>query len=283
MARKQYAAGFYAGASDAKIGGFLEGFKPPVLAADPVAGLVPHAGWDYSGAVAARVFQSIKSYRDPKTFILFGTVHRGIRANGLYARGSWITPFGKVMIDEELADRLLEQSEGTFKRSEEAHEHEHSIEVQMPLLKHFFPHARAVPIAVVPDATAPRLGGIIGEFIDKNDVDAVVVGTTDLTHYGDAYMFAPSGYGPEAHEWMKQNDARIIELAESMKAEDIVPEANENMNACGAGAMAATVAAARAMKCSKGLTVEYTTSYDVIPEREFRMAVGYVGMVFHGS
>jgi AmmeMemoRadiSam system protein B len=133
---------------------------------------------------------------------------------------------------------------------------------------------------VLPDAVAPALGTRIGDFLNESDMDAVIMGTTDLTHYGDAYMFTPSGYGPKAHEWMRENDGRIIKLAEAMKAEDIVPEANKSMNACGAGAMAATVAAARALGCGEGLTIEYTTSYDVVPEREFRMAVGYVGMAF---
>jgi hypothetical protein len=282
MARKQYAANFYAGASHEKIERFIKGFKPPQLAGTPVAGVVPHAGWDFSGAVAAKVFDTIRAFSAPKTFILFGTVHRGIRANGLYSRGAWLTPFGEVTIDEELADRLLEQGRGLVQQSEEAHEYEHSIEVQMPLLKHFFPEAMAVPIAVLPDAKAPVLGARVGEFLRDNGADAAVVGTTDLTHYGDAYMFTPSGYGPQAHEWMKQNDMRIIELAKNMRAEDIVPEAHENMNACGGGALAATVGAARALGSEQGLTIEYTTSYDVMPEQDFRMAVGYAGMVFCG-
>ncbi len=152
----------------------------------------------------------------------------------------------------------------------------------MPFLKHFFPQAKAIPISVLPDRNASVLGSRVGEFLKENEADAIIVGTTDLTHYGDTYMFTPGGTGPEALEWMKRNDTRIIELATGMKAEEIVPEASRNQNACGAGAMAATVAAAKTLGCSAGLTVEYITSHDVAPEREFRMAVGYVGMVFCG-
>ena len=65
-----------------------------------------------------------------------------------------------------------------------------------------------------------------------------------------------------------------------MRAELIVPEAKANMNACGAGAYAATVAGAKALGSTGGLTIEYTTSYDVVAEPEFRMAVGYAGMIF---
>lgn len=280
MSRKPCAANFYAGASEARILGYLADFAPPKLKAPPVAGLVPHAGWDYSGAVAAKVFQTIKSHREPTTFVLFGAVHRHISANAVYSHGSWLTPFGEVQIDEQLADRLVERCGGILERNESAHDNEHSLEVQMPFIKYLFPQASAVPISVLPTENAPALGKCVGEFLKECDADTFVVGTTDLTHYGDSYMFAPAGEGTEAREWMKRNDAQIVELAADMRAEEIVPEANRSMNACGAGAMAATVAAAKALGCGAGLTVEYTTSYDVMPERKFRMAVGYVGMIF---
>jgi hypothetical protein len=283
MPRRQYAANFYMGASNAWVERALEDFEPPKLDAPPVAGLVPHAGWDFSGAVSAKVFRTIKSYRDPETFVLFGTAHRPISDNALYSRGAWLTPFGEVAIDENLADQLLECAGRFLCRDESAHDYEHSIEVQMPLLKHFFPQAKAVPISVLPDGRAPALGKSIAEFLKQTGANAVIIGTTDLTHYGDAYYFTRGGYGPRGHEWMKRNDQRIIELATVLKAEEIIPEANKSQNACGPGAMAATVAAARALGCKAGQTIAYTTSFDVVPEREFRMAVGYVGMVFCGS
>lgn len=279
MSRKPCASEFYRGASEATIESFVEGFDPPHLNALPAAGLVPHAGWSYSGAVAAKVFHTIKAHGDPKTIVIFGTVHRGIRANAIYARGSWATPFGDVMIDEQIADRLLEQLEGLAERDESAHQFEHSIEVQMPFLKYFFPTARTVPISVLPRENAAKLGERVGAFL-KEHSDRIVIGTTDLTHYGDMYSFAPQGYGPDAHEWMKRNDERIINLAVEMKAEEIVPEARHSMNACGSGAMAATVAAARALGCVEGKTIEYVTSHEITRERAFRMAVGYVGMIF---
>lgn len=280
MAREQYAADFYAGASERAIREMLVGFEPPELPVPPVAGLVPHAGWAYSGAVAAKVFQTIRSYRTPASFILFGTVHRRVTSNAVYARGSWSTPLGDVGVDEELADRLIEDSGGLLARSESAHDGEHSIEVQMPFLRHFFPEAKSVPISALPTGDAAAMGTRVGSCIKENGIDAVVVGTTDLTHYGDVYGYTPAGRGPQAREWMRSNDARIVELASEMRSDEIVNEAHANMNACGAGAMAATVAAAAALGCQSGLTIDYTTSYDVVPERTFRMAVGYVGMVF---
>lgn len=282
--RQQQAANFYARtASKSWIDKAVYGFEPPALEKPPVAGLVPHAGWEFSGAVAAKAFFTIKKYRQPDTFIFFGTVHRPIRASAVYSRGSWATPFGEVLIDDRLSERILGKIEGLAERDEAAHEHEHSIEVQMPFLKYFFPDARAVPISVLPDERAHLLGRQIAKLVTEESVNAVIIGTTDLTHYGDPYFFTAAGYGRTAHEWMKRNDARIISLATTLKDDEIVAEAEINRNACGAGALAATVGAARTCGCRAGAILAYTTSFDVMPEREFRMGVGYVSMIFCGQ
>ena len=65
-----------------------------------------------------------------------------------------------------------------------------------------------------------------------------------------------------------------------MHAEELVPEAARHQNACGPGALAAAVAAARTLGAERGRLVDYTTSYDVVPEPVFRMAVGYAGLLF---
>ncbi len=113
-----------------------------------------------------------------------------------------------------------------------------------------------------------------------------MVGTTDLTHYGaTAYRFAPKGTGREALEWVKnENDRRMVDLMRELKAEEAVAEAAEHKNACGAGAVAATLGAARALGSQGGHLIEYTTSYDVLRDQLYGDVVGdfvgYAGMVF---
>ena len=108
----------------------------------------------------------------------------------------------------------------------------------------------------------------------------MAIASTDLTHYGDAYGFAPFGGGANAKKQMEESDARIIELALRMRFDEIRSEAQKRHNACGSGALAATVAAAKAMGAEKGYLLQYTTSHDVMPEGEFEMAVGYAGILF---
>jgi hypothetical protein len=278
--RKPCARQFYPGDCKAQIEKFLEGYEVPAGTIKAVAGIVPHAGWIFSGAVAAKVFKCISVKMDPDTFILLGSVHTlGPKGNSLYARGSWETPLGEVKIDEEVAERLLEYPGADILEDAAAHEGEHSIEVQVPFIKYLCPGAKIVPVSVPPDDSHVT-GRKIGEAVSGIGKKIVVVGTTDLTHYGAAYGFTPFGRGDEAKRRMRENDRRMIELALNMKYAEIREEAERNGNACGPGALSATVAAARVMGADKGYLLEYTTSYDVMPEGEFQMAVGYAGIVF---
>jgi AmmeMemoRadiSam system protein B len=108
----------------------------------------------------------------------------------------------------------------------------------------------------------------------------MVVASTDLTHYGMDYGTPDRGPLSAAMGWMHENDRRIIRLVESLKAEEIVAEAEAHSNACGSGALAAATAAARAMGAAAGRVLEYTTSAEVLNELDADRAVGYVGLVF---
>ncbi|HWP85621.1 MAG TPA: AmmeMemoRadiSam system protein B [Terriglobia bacterium] len=280
IVRRPAAAHFYAGDCARATERFLRGFSAADLPARITAAVVPHAGWEYSGAVAARVFESIRRQSPPETFVVCGAVHRWSGGHAVYARGAWATPLGEVAVDEALAAQILQASGGLASDNAAAHDGEHSIEVELPFIKHLFPQAKVVPVAVCPEQNAVALGQRIAQVLRRWPHATAVIGSTDLTHYGDMYHFTPAGYGDRAREWMRENDARILRLAEQMRAEEIVPEALRHHNACGPGALAATVAAAAALGCTQGRVIHYTTSFDVVPEREFRMAVGYAGILF---
>jgi AmmeMemoRadiSam system protein B len=244
------------------------------------AGIVPHAGWMYSGDTAAAVFASIKSR--PDVFLLFGSVHiSGISSPAIMTEGSWETPLGEVEVDSDLAWGLLKAAGGLVVEDTEGHLMEHSIEVQVPFIQHLFPEAKIVPIMVPPTKEACLLGKKVAEFIKGQGREVMTLGTSDLTHYGYRYGLHTMGSGKKALEWVKNiNDKRIIDLCLSMAQEEIVPEATINYNACGPGALAATVAYARALGIERGELLHYTTSYDVEPTGEPSDFVGYAAMIF---
>ena len=256
-------------------------YAPPEEIGELLGGVVPHAGWVFSGPTAAQVFATLSEKTAPATYVLCGAVHQwGVKAASVYPAGAWATPLGEVAVDEPLAAAIIEAAGGIIVASASAHDGEHSIEVQVPFIQALSPEARIVPIAIPPNADSVRVGQAIASALSKREQKCVVVASTDLTHYGMGYGVPDHGPLSEAMPWMRENDNRFIHLVESLRAEEIVPEAAARHNACGAGAVAAAVAAARELGAVRGRTLQYTTSADAMPEPLADRAVGYVGMVF---
>ena len=203
---------------------------------------------------------------------------RPVRPSTLVAVGP---PPWAVEMDEELATAVLEAGAGLLIDSPEAHSGEHSAEVQVPFIQHLFPEAKILSILIPPDEDAARAGEVVGRAVGAAQRSVAVVGTTDLTHYGKMYYgFAPAGTGDQALEWVRVNDERVIDLVLAMQAEEIVAETTAHRNACGGGAIAATVAAARTLGAEKGYLLEYTTSHHVMPRGPATDFVGYAAVVF---
>jgi AmmeMemoRadiSam system protein B len=200
----------------------------------------------------------------------------------VFGEGAWQTPLGTVEIDERLADRICSQT-NLVQVDAYAHENEHSIEVQIPFIQHLFSQARIVPIVVPPLGNAHEVGQAVARTVQTYEADVLFVGSTDLTHYGPRYQFTPKGIGPDSLRWSKdENDRRLIDLIVAMRADQIVSEVQTHQNACGAGAIAATVAACGQIGASQAVVLEHTTSAEVLGEQFGPMgdSVGYAGIVF---
>jgi hypothetical protein len=288
MNRKPVVAGrFYPGSKEQCINEIKECLEKEPLTENIEnkisGGIVPHAGWIYSGSTAGLVFQAIKkSLKDP-LFIIFGAVHvYGISGPSIFKEGYWETPLGNMEIDENIAMDIINEGKGLIIADENPHRREHSIEVQIPFIQYLFPGAKMVPIMVPPDRNAVKTGEIVGKVIaGYKDRDIVVIGSTDMTHYGFNYDLFTKGKGKEALEWVKnENDKKLVDLMIDMKSDDVIPEANKNHSACGAGAISATISAVKLLGASRGHLLKYTTSYDEYPDGEPSSFVGYTGMVF---
>lgn len=258
---------------------------PGQLEGRVVGGVVPHAGWVCSGKVAARTFKAIHATRpEVATFVLFGAVHRhGVHQGALFARGAWESPLGQIKIDERLAERILANT-NLVQDEPYAHEEEHSIEVQVPFIQRLFPEARIVPLMVPPNGHAPSIGAIVALVIRNYGVDAVCVGSSDLTHYGPSYGFVPKGRGAEGIRWAKEvNDRRLLDAIEKLDPEGVIEAAVTCQSACGAGAIAAAIAAARESGAVAARVLEHTNSAETLAGRYgggMSDAVGYASIVF---
>ncbi|MCE5324796.1 MAG: AmmeMemoRadiSam system protein B [Planctomycetaceae bacterium] len=264
---------------------------PPSAPAEARGGLTPHAGWVYSGALAALTFKTLAGAQPMAggdgggTFILLGADHRGRAAAGeVFHSGVWISPLGQIGIDDELSAALLEApgAPALLRANPHAHDQEHSLEVQVPFIQVLCPRARIVPIAVPPSPQAVDIGRLIGGVMAAFP-NSCIVGSTDLTHYG-GHFGSPHGRGAVGERWARQNDQRMLQRIEAMDAEGALAEADEHANACGSGAVAAAIAACSALGASKGFCLEYTNSYEVVhrkyPDYEDETTVGYASVVF---
>jgi AmmeMemoRadiSam system protein B len=249
-----------------------------------VAGLVPHAGWTFSGPLAAQVFAAVRQRRpDVGTFVVLGSAHGYFSHEpALDGNDAWETPLGTIQLDEPLRDLLLDS--GTAVVHSSAHRYEHSIEVQVPFIQHLFPSARLLPIVVPATEAALTLGNALADALSASQASVVCIGSTDLTHYGPRYGFTPMGVGSEGLHWASSvNDRQFIDLAVALEPERLLANAIENCNACGPGAAAAVVTAARKLGARKGILLAHTNSNEIM-RREMgtasRDSVGYAAIVF---
>ncbi len=288
MKRQPYRAGsFYEAGEDAcrrSATGILDSATVPADLPEVLfGGLVPHAGWVFSGLTAAMTLKALAKRDRLKRVVIFGADHWGTAGKGaIYDKGAWLTPLGEVPIDEELADVLL-VSCSLLRSDASAHSREHSIEVQLPLMQVACNDVQIVPIIISPSPDAIRIGQEVGEVLARDFPDASVLGSTDLTHYGPQYGFTPGSTGSAGLEWANRNDARVLELIEAMKASEVVAETAAHQSACGGGAIAATIAACSAMGATAGHTLKYTTSAEVMREvysQQSDDSVGYAAVVF---
>jgi len=280
MRKADFAGSWYPGRDSEcrkAIESFIENARPcPTPANQPVGGIVPHAGWVFSGGTACNVFLCLKE-ASPDTVVLFGRhLHPG-SGSFIMTGGSWETPLGTLEIDSDLAGAIT--SEFSFEvETASRHAQDNTIELQLPFVKYFFPKARILPVGAPPAAGSLRIGERIAELARSRGRSILVVGSTDLTHYGFNYGFAPHGHGKEALDWVRnENDRRVIEKMLKMDAEGVLSEGLQNQNACCSGAAGAAVSAARKLGAESGHELVYATSYDVRPDTSF---VGYVGILF---
>ena len=266
------------GALTAKLHGFINDAKIPLIKGELIGIIVPHAGYDYSGHVAANAFKLLEG-KTFDTVILIGLAHRyPVRGAALYAHGAFRTPLGDIQVDEELATKIFEM-DGSLSHLPATHEQEHSIEVQLPFLQIMLSDFLIVPILLQDDS--PRninvLSKAITSAIDKRSL--LIVGTTDLCHY------------PEYSEAVK-SDSVIIEAVTHFDTDYLRNTMNDYMDKykvanlhcmmCSTGAIYTTMEITKALGCDRITLLKAANSGDVLLGAHDQV-VGYMAAAIHRS
>jgi hypothetical protein len=243
-------------------------------------GIVPHAGWAFSGDLASRVISYVRGEntgQEPDAVVIFG-MHLPPRARPyMMIQGRWQTPLGDLEIHEDLAAAAAERFSCEIETPDNFVE-DNTIELQLPFVKYFFKNSKIVTIGVPPSETAVEMGRFIAKTAEEKKISIKILGSTDLTHYGPSFNFTPAGTGQSAFEWVKtQNDRQVLESMLEMNPEAVIQQGLSKQNACCAGAAAAAIAACKDMGAKQAHLVGYSSSYEKNPGSTF---VGYGGVVF---
>ena len=265
-------------ACEKEIKNFLKNSEPDTSSNKKyIGGIVPHAGWYFSGRIACRVIHALVEDIPPDVIVIFGMHLHMSSPCYIMTDGSWETPFGEIKIEKQIASELVNRFDFQVETARN-YTQDNTIELQLPFIKYFFDTVSIVPLGVPPVESSLEIGKAVAQIAKDKGVAIKVIGSTDLTHYGSNYGFFPKGKGKKALDWVRnENDRMFIDAMVEMNPEKILKTAFENNNACCAGAAAASVAAAKHLGASKAEAISYSTSYDIRPDDSF---VGYAGIVF---
>lgn len=279
--RQPCAQNFYPGNCQENVERFIENFSlPSGFPGTLNAAILPHAGWVYSGAVAARTLFTLSQCSNPELCIVFGTDHTGVPRHAVYPDGAWATPLGTLKINAEIAAGIASSMPEKVQLSRKAHAQEHSIEVLTPMIRYFWPHIQMVPIIVKPESSALELGKTALDQVVNYGKAAVFIASSDLTHYGRMYGNISMGLGIGGLAWMEGNDRRMIRRLCALETGQILSEARYHQNACGPGALVALLSILVDISKTQGNLVQYATSHGKQPGDEFTGGVGYAGIVY---
>lgn len=261
-----------------KLAGAVKGFLADALPAcgeRPIALIVPHAGYVFSGQIAADAYRQAADFPCDLVVIL-GTNHTtpGFRGVSVYAGEGFRTPLGVAQIDQEVTRALLKADPLLVSRPE-VHVQEHSVEVQIPFVQVGFPNAR-IAAAVVSELEleqAERLGQVLARTLERRN--ALIVASSDLSHY-PTYEDAVEVDG-EVLRAIASLDLAAVPLAIERQLQKERP--GLSTCACGEGAVLVAMAAAKALGARRGIVVSYANSGDTVFGEPSRV-VGYGAIAF---
>jgi AmmeMemoRadiSam system protein B len=256
---------WYPGAHDTlsrAVQGYLSQAKNSPIEGELKAVVVPHAGYKYSGGVAAYAYRLLQE-REFKRIILIGPSHRvAFRGVSVNLQSAYETPLGMVSVDRKTGKKLL--ATGTDIRwLKKAHAAEHSLEIQLPFLQTVLRDFKIVPIVMGQQdfETCFNLAEALVQVLD-NDGETLVLASTDLSHFHN-------------YDQAKALDRHFIKYVRMFDPKGLSKALiSRKCEACGAGPVITTLLAASKMGADKAMILKYANSGDVTGDHG--RVVGYM-------
>ena len=228
-----------------------------------ILGLVsPHAGYMYSGPVAAWGFYEVVQEEVPEVVVILGPNHHGYGAPvAIMEEGMWETPLGGIKIDEELAKKIRAAC-SLIEPDESAHKMEHSLEVQLPFLQYSYGESfKLIPICMMQQdqGVSQKVGEALAEVLKGKN--SLIIASTDLTHY-------------EPREFAERKDKKVLEAILSRDPQRLAKVVfKRNVSMCGPGPVMAMLTATSLLGGKKARLLKYATSGDITGD--YNAVVGY--------
>jgi hypothetical protein len=258
-----------------EVQGYLQTASPDPQPGQLVALIVPHAGYVYSGAVAAYGYRLLEGARFD-TVAVIGPSHRApVRGLALSGADLWSTPLGPVELDRA-GNKSLLKSDAAASLNEAVHRDEHSIEVQLPFLQQVLPKSKLLPVLMTDfsDRNCAAAAGAIADYARQRSV--LLVASSDMSHYPtyeDAVRV--DGETLQAIETLDAN--RLAQTTRGLIAEGVP---NLGTCLCGEGPVKTVLMAARMLGADKAKVLKYANSGDVSKPLRDRV-VGYCAVALY--
>jgi len=245
---------------------------------EQIAGLVvPHAGYVYSGHVAAHSYLQLKD-RDIKRVVVISPSHiLSFSGAAVYNGDGYETPLGIVYVDKDFAASLADKSSllhlsddghGTIKNGRM----EHALEVQLPFLQRVLDDFQLVPIVMGDQsyATCRALGISLANLISESDIPTIVIASSDLSHY-------------HPYNEAKTLDKKVLTAVEEWDYFNLCRNLKGRLwEACGGGPMVATMITSENLGATNARILKYANSGDV-PQGDKSHVVGYSSIAFYAD
>jgi len=267
--REPIAAGSFYPSDKNKLEAQVEGFMQESTYFDlnGIKALIsPHAGYIYSGQVAAVSYRQVYDGSYDSVVIIAPSHSEYFENASIYPGSSYRTPLGLVEIDKELSEELVRDGE-YIQYSLYGHRNEHSLEVQLPFIQIALKDKKIVPLVI--GKQSETILGSVGKTLGRvlKDRNTLIVASTDLSHY-------------HPYEVAVETDKKVIGLIEQYDLEGLMRDfVSEELEMCGGGPVIASMIASKRMGAKRSKILEYKNSGDVSGDKS--AVVGYLAAAFY--
>lgn len=238
-----------------------------------IGAILPHAGYDFSGAAAAWGYKEIAESKMPRCYIILAPDHNSRHDKITVSKENWETPFGVVSVDKEYVDELINKCNFVVEDKIE----EHAIEVQLPFLQYVsrdkLKDLKIVPLIIPSNLKLEELAEVIEE-IDEN---VCILASSDFTHYGLMFNYTPFVYSVK--ENLEKLDKASIKFILDLDSKGFIDFVNkEKATICGKYAISAAIKIVKKLYARKGKLLTYYTSGDLLDN--YANSVSYATIIF---